>query len=128
MIPSTLPGAPHIAYRGPALYVEDVRLAELARDHGTPLFVYSESAILDALASYQRALQGRKFRICYAMKANSTLAILQVLAKAGCGFDIVSGGELDRVLAAGAPASTVIFSGVGKTRAEMRHALQWGIA
>jgi diaminopimelate decarboxylase len=128
MIPASLPGAPHFAYRGPTLFAEDVQLAELARTHGTPLFVYSETAILEALAAYQRALQGRKVRICYAMKANSTLAILQVLAKAGCGFDIVSGGELDRVMAAGAPASSVIFSGVGKTRAEMRHALELGIA
>jgi len=128
MIPACLPGAPHFAYRGPTLFAEDLPLAELARAHGTPLFVYSETAILAALAAYQRALQGRKVRICYAMKANSTLAILQVLAKAGCGFDIVSGGELDRVMAAGAPASSVIFSGVGKTRAEMRHALELGIA
>jgi diaminopimelate decarboxylase len=128
MIPASLPGAPYFAYRGPTLFAEDANLAELARAHGTPLFVYSETAILEALAAYQRALQGRKVRICYAMKANSTLAILQVLAKAGCGFDIVSGGELDRVMAAGASASSVIFSGVGKTRAEMRHALELGIA
>jgi len=128
MIPTILPGAPHIAYQGPALFVEGVRLSDLAQEHGTPLFVYSETAILDALAAYQRALTGRSFRICYAMKANSTLAILQTLAKAGCGFDIVSGGELDRVMAAGAQASSVIFSGVGKTRAEMRHALALGIA
>ena len=110
------------------MFVEDVRVADLAREHGTPLFVYSQAAILDALESYQRALQGRNVRICYAMKANSTLAILQVLATAGCGFDIVSGGELDRVLAAGAPASNIIFSGVGKTRTEMRRALEVGIA
>ncbi len=128
MIPSPLPGGPHIGYRGQTLFVEDVRLEPLAREHGTPLFVYSQAAILAALAAYQRALQGRQFQICYAMKANSTLAILQVLARAGCGFDIVSGGELERVMAAGAPASSVIFSGVGKTRAEMRRALELGIA
>ena len=128
MTTSPLPGEPHIAYRESALFIEDVRVADLARDHGTPLFVYSQSAILDALAAYQRALHGRKARICYAMKANSTLAILQVLAAAGCGFDIVSGGELDRVLAAGAPASSIIFSGVGKTHTEMRRALEVGIA
>ena len=90
--------------------------------------MYSETAIRDALAAYQRPLAGRKARIFYAMKANSTLAVLQLLAQAGCGFDIVSGGELERVIAAGAPASTVIFSGVGKTRAEMRRALELGIA
>ena len=128
MIPSPLPGEPHMAYRGPSLYIDDVCVADLARKHGTPLFVYSQAAILDALAAYQRALHGRKARIFYAMKANSTLAILQVLATAGCGFDIVSGGELDRVLAAGAPASSIIFSGVGKTRTEMRRALAVGIA
>ncbi len=124
----TVPGAPHIAYRNQQLCVEQVPLSELARRHGTPLFVYSEAAILDALAAYQRPLAGRDARICYAMKANSTLAVLQVLARAGCGFDIVSGGELERVIAAGAPASSVIFSGVGKTRAEMRRALELGIA
>lgn len=128
MIPSSLPGGPHIAYRGPALFVEDAHLDTLAREYGTPLFVYSQAAILASLAAYQRALQGRQFQICYAMKANSTLAILRVLAQAGCGFDIVSGGELDRVMAAGAPAASVIFSGVGKTRAEMRRALDLGIA
>jgi len=128
MIPSSLPGGPYIAYRGPALFIEDVRLDTLAREHGTPLFVYSEAAILASLAAYQRALQGRQFQICYAMKANSTLAILRVLAQAGCGFDIVSGGELGRVMAAGASAASVIFSGVGKTRAEMRRALELGIA
>lgn len=124
----TVPGAPHIAYRNQQLYVEQVPLATLAQRHGTPLFVYSETAILDALAAYQRPLAGRDARICYAMKANSTLAVLQLLARAGCGFDIVSGGELERVIAAGADASRVIFSGVGKTRAEMRRALELGIA
>lgn len=125
---TTVPGAPHIAYRDQQLCVDQVPLAALARRHGTPLFVYSETAILDALAAYQRPLAGRNARICYAMKANSTLAVLQLLARAGCGFDIVSGGELERVIAAGAPASSVIFSGVGKTRAEMRRALELGIA
>ncbi len=122
-----LPGAPHIAYRGSQLWIEDVRLGDLARSHGTPLFVYSKAAMLSALAAYQRGFAGRKVQICYAMKANSTLGVLQVFAQAGCGFDIVSGGELQRVLAAGADASKVIFSGVGKTREEMRRALQAGI-
>jgi len=127
-LPANLPGAPHIAYQGQQLHVEQVCVSALARQHGTPLFVYSETAILDALAAYQRGLAGRNARICYAMKANSTLGVLRVLADAGCGFDIVSGGELDRVIAAGAPASSVIFSGVGKTRAEMQRALELGIA
>ncbi len=102
-------------------------LSTLAREHGTPLFVYSKAAMLDALAAYQRGFAGRRAQICYAMKANSSLGVLQVFAQAGCGFDIVSGGELDRVLAAGGEARKVIFSGVGKTRAEMRKALQAGI-
>jgi diaminopimelate decarboxylase len=80
-----------------------------------------------ALASYQRALGGRPHLLCYAMKANSNLAVLQTFAEAGCGFDIVSGGELERVLAAGGDPSRVVFSGVGKTRAEMRRALDAGV-
>ena len=83
--------------------------------------------MLDALAAYQRGFAGRRARIHYAMKANSNLAILQLFAQAGCGFDIVSGGELTRVLAAGGDPAKVIFSGVGKTRAEMQAALQVGI-
>ena len=122
-----LPGAPHIAYRGDVLYVEDCRVDDLARAHGTPLYVYSRSAMLDALAPYQRALQGREHLICYAMKANSNLAVLQTFAQAGCGFDIVSGGELERVLAIGADPRQVIFSGVGKTEAEMAQALAAGV-
>ena len=123
----TLPGAPYIAYRGDDLFIEDRSIAELAREHGTPLYVYSRGAMLAALASYQRALAGRDHLICYAMKANSSLAVLQTFAQAGCGFDIVSGGELERVLACGVPASQVVFSGVGKTRAEMRRALEVGV-
>ncbi len=122
-----LPGHPFVAYRGDALYVEDVALDALATTHGTPLFVYSKAAMLAALAAYQRGFAGRNAQICYAMKANSSLGVLQVFASAGCGFDIVSGGELDRVLAAGGIAKKVIFSGVGKTRAEMRQALTAGI-
>jgi len=127
MTPSTLPGHPHFAYHGDELFVEDVRVSELAHTHGTPLFIYSKAAMLSALAAYQRGFAGRHAQICYAMKANSSLAILQVFARAGCGFDIVSGGELERVLTAGGEACKVIFSGVGKTRAEMRQALTAGI-
>jgi diaminopimelate decarboxylase len=127
MTDALLPGYPHFAYRGDALYCEDVKLAELARKHGSPLFVYSKAAMLAALGAYQRGFAGRRAQICYAMKANSSLAVLQVFAKAGCGFDIVSGGELERALAAGARGADIIFSGVGKTRAEIRRALQVGI-
>ena len=88
----TLPGSPHIAYRGDALFFEGCSAAELARAHGTPLYAYSKTSMLDALASYQRALEGRDHLICYAMKANSNLAVIQTFAQAGCGFDIVSGG------------------------------------
>ena len=128
MTPSPLAGAPFIAWRDNALYLEGVRLDDLARTHGTPLFVYSKAAMLAALAAYQKGFAGRRARICYAMKANSSLAVLQVFAQAGCGFDIVSGGELARVIAAGGDPAQVIFSGVGKTRAEMRTALEAGIA
>jgi diaminopimelate decarboxylase len=121
------PGHPHIAWTGGELQVEQVRVAELARQYGTPLFVYSKAAMLSALAAYQRGFAGRRSKICYAMKANSSLAVLQVFARAGCGFDIVSGGELERVLAAGAKAADIIFSGVGKTRAEIARALEAGI-
>ena len=124
---STLPGAPHLARAGAELQLDGVALHTLAREFGTPLFVYSQAAMLAALAPYQRALQGRKHLICYAMKANSSLAVLQTFARAGCGLDIVSGGELARVLAAGGDAGKVVFSGVGKTPAEMRQALTAGV-
>ncbi|AVP58716.1 diaminopimelate decarboxylase [Pulveribacter suum] len=127
MIPSPLPGQPQLHYRDQSLYLEDCHLTDLARKHGTPLYVYSKGAMLDALAAYQRGFAGRRVQICYAMKANSSLAVLQLFARQGCGFDIVSGGELERVLAAGGDPAKVIFSGVGKTRAEMHQALQAGI-
>ncbi len=127
MTPSPLPGRPHFDLIGGELCVEGLPLAALARQHGTPLFVYSKAAMLDALDAYQRGFAGRKAAICYAMKANSSLGVLQVFARAGCGFDIVSGGELERALAAGAAPQDIIFSGVGKTRAEMQQALQAGI-
>jgi diaminopimelate decarboxylase len=122
-----LAGHPWIHYKDHALHIEGLAVAELGRQYGTPLFVYSKQAMLSALAAYQRGFAGRKAQICYAMKANSSLAILQLFARAGCGFDIVSGGELERVLAAGGDARKVIFSGVGKTRVEMRRALEAGI-
>jgi diaminopimelate decarboxylase len=126
-VPARLPGQPHIAYHEGELHVEHVALRALSQTHGTPLFVYSKASMLAALSAYQRGFAGRNVQICYAMKANSSLAVLQVFAQAGCGFDIVSGGELERVLAAGGDPAKIIFSGVGKTRAEMRQALQAGI-
>jgi len=124
---STLPGAPHIAWRGDQLFIEGLSLNGLAREHGTPLYVYSRNSMLDALAAYQTALAGRAHLVCYAMKANSSLAVLQTFAQAGCGFDIVSVGELERVLAVGGDPAKVVFSGVGKQRFEMRRALEVGL-
>ena len=123
----TLPGSPHIAYRDRELFIDACSLRDLAARFGTPLYVYSRTAMLEALSGYQRALAGRDQLVCYAMKANSNLAVLQTFAEAGCGFDIVSGGELDRVLAAGGDAAKVVFSGLGKTRAEMKQALLAGV-
>jgi diaminopimelate decarboxylase len=125
--PVRLPGDPFVARRGDALYLEDCRLSELAREYGTPLYAYSRSAMRAALREYADALAGRKHLLCYAMKANSSLAVLQTFAQMGCGFDIVSGGELERVLAVGVEGSRIVFSGVGKTRAEMQRALEVGV-
>jgi diaminopimelate decarboxylase len=125
--PLMLPGAPFIRREGAQLLIEGHGLQGLAQRFGTPLFVYSRAAMRAAALAYQRALQGRPHLLCYAMKANSSLAVLQTFAQMGCGFDIVSGGELARVLAAGGDAGKVVFSGVGKTRSEMRRALQAGV-
>jgi diaminopimelate decarboxylase len=107
--------------------VEDVALHAIAERFGTPCYVYSRAALTAAYNAYAAALAGREARICYAVKANSNLAILNVFARLGAGFDIVSGGELARVIAAGGEPGKVVFSGVGKTRAEMRQALEAGI-
>jgi diaminopimelate decarboxylase len=120
----SLPGAPHLARQGGELALEGHPLAALARRFGTPLYAYSRAAMRAALAAYQRALAGRKHLLCYAMKANSNLAVLQTFAEAGCGFDIVSAGELARVLAAGGRGEQVVFSGVGKLRSEMAAGLE----
>ena len=122
-----LPGAPEVANRGDSLHLEGLALAELARRFGTPLYAYSTAAMARALSAYQRALAGRDHLVCYAVKANSNLAVLQWFARRGCGFDIVSGGELERALAAGGEPGKIVFSGVGKTRAEMARALEAGV-
>lgn len=122
-----LPGQPFFHYRNQELWVEDVPVSTLARAHGTPLFIYSQGAMLAALRAYQRGLAGRRALICYAVKANSSLAVLQTFVQAGCGLDIVSGGELSRALRAGADPRRIVFSGVGKTRQDMRFALEVGI-
>ena len=110
------------------LFIESCALSALAEQYGTPLYVYSRRAIETAYQSYADALGDHPGRICYAVKANSNIAILQVLAELGASFDIVSIGELRRVLLAGGDPSKVIFSGVGKTEHEMREALAKGIA
>jgi diaminopimelate decarboxylase len=112
-----------LSQRNGALYLEDVPLAVVAERHGTPCYVYSKAALVDAFSQYRGAFGGRAHRILYAVKANSNLAILKLFAGLGSGFDIVSGGELARVLAAGADPDTVVFSGVGKSAAEIRQAL-----
>jgi len=106
-----------------ALAVEHVPLARIAAEYGTPTYVYSRAALSAAYQAYAAACQGRRARVQYAMKANSNLAVLQVFAQLGAGFDIVSGGELQRVLAVGGDPRKVVFSGVGKTVAEMELAL-----
>ena len=106
------------------LYIEEVSLEGLARQYGTPLYVYSMTALTEAYSRYEQALSGLPHLICYAVKANGNLAVLQHFARLGAGFDIVSAGELARVLAAGGTASKVVFSGVGKTADEMRLALE----
>jgi diaminopimelate decarboxylase len=124
---AALPGAPYLVREGAELQLEGHSLADLGRRFGTPLYVYSRSAMRAAVAAYQGALQGQAHLVCYGVKANSSLAVLQTFAQLGCGFDIVSGGELARVLAAGGDAGRVVFSGVGKSRAEMRQALLAGV-
>jgi len=114
-------------YSDQDLYCENVPLADIARGAGTPAYVYSSAAILENYRAYDDALGDLPHSICYAVKANSSLAILSLLAKAGAGFDIVSGGELYRVIQAGGDASKVVFSGVGKTSDEVDYALEQGI-
>lgn len=109
------------------LMLETVPLAQIAAQYGTPTYVYSRRALSEAFEAYRNALSGRKSLVCYAVKANSNLGVLSVFARLGAGFDIVSGGELARVLAAGGEARKVVFSGVGKSREEMRQALCAGI-
>jgi diaminopimelate decarboxylase len=117
----------HFSYRNGALHAESAALADIASRFGTPTYVYSQQSLLENFASYANACQGRDALICYAMKANSNLAILRLLASQGAGFDLVSGGELLRVLAAGGDPRKCLFSGVGKTREEMRLALSHDI-
>ena len=113
--------------RNGVLHAESVSLEAIARKFGTPCYVYSRAALERSYGEFVKASAGRDVLICYAMKANSNLAILNLFARLGAGFDIVSGGELERVLAAGGDPAKVVFSGVGKTVAEMQAALRAGI-
>ncbi|RKZ76525.1 MAG: diaminopimelate decarboxylase [Candidatus Parabeggiatoa sp. nov. 1] len=114
-------------YRNGTLYAEDVDLTTLADTYGTPCYVYSRAALERHWHAFDQALKNHRHLVCYAVKANSNLTVLNVLARLGSGFDIVSGGELERVLRAGGEPDKIIFSGVGKTVAEMRRALEVGI-
>jgi len=114
-------------YRQGQLHAEDLPLADLARQYGTPLYVYSQTAIERQFDAYKEGLGDHPGLICYAVKANSNLAVLDALARRGAGFDIVSVGELERVLAAGGDPAKVVFSGVAKQADEMRRALEVGI-
>jgi len=116
-----------IAYRDRALFCDDVSLADIAAKAGTPCYVYSARTILDAYRAYDEAFGAQAHTVCYAVKANGNLAILSLLAKVGAGFDIVSGGELYRVLKAGGDPKKIVFSGVGKTAPEIDAALKAGI-
>jgi diaminopimelate decarboxylase len=115
------------AYRNGVFCAEQAPLDEIARRYGTPCYVYSRAAIEGAYGQYAEALRGRDALLCYSVKANSNLSVLGLLARLGAGFDIVSGGELARVLAAGGAPGKTLFSGVGKTEAEIEQALHAGV-
>jgi diaminopimelate decarboxylase len=114
-------------YSNGTLYAEEVNLITLAQAYGTPCYVYSRATLERHWHAFDQALKNHRHLICYAVKANSNLAVLNVLARLGSGFDIVSGGELERVLRAGGQPNKIVFSGVGKTVTEIRHALEVGI-
>ena len=117
----------HFNYRNGELYAEDVPVASIAERFGTPAYVYSRATLERHYRAYDSALNGRPHLVCYAVKANSNLAVLNVLARLGAGFDIVSAGELERVLRAGGDPARVVFSGVGKQEWEMKRALEVGV-
>ena len=118
---------PFFPLRNGVLHAENVPLADVAARFGTPCYVYSRAALEASLAEFQNEITGIDALVCYAVKANSNLAILNLLVRNGAGFDIVSGGELQRALAAGGDPQKIVFSGVGKTAAEMKQALEAGI-
>lgn len=109
------------------LHAENFPLSKIAAEFGTPTYVYSKEALTSAFNRFNAGFEGTDHLVCFAVKSNPSLAILSLFAKLGAGFDIVSGGELARVIAAGGDPAKVVFSGVGKTEAEMRSALEAGI-
>lgn len=117
----------HFTYRGDALHCEEVPLAAIADAVGTPFFCYSGATLLRHLQAFQGPLKDRPHLVCYSVKANSNLAVLDLLAKNGAGFDIVSGGELERVKRIGCAGERVVYSGVGKSETEIRAALDYGV-
>ncbi len=117
----------HFQYRNQQLYAEDVPVSQIAEQHGTPCYIYSRATLERHWHAFNNAFSQQPHLVCFAVKANSNLAVLNVLARLGSGFDIVSVGELERVLAAGGDAGKVLFSGVGKQAHEMRRALEAGI-
>ena len=114
-------------YRGNRLHIEDLDLSHIAKQYGTPTYVYSRNTLERNYVAYSKALEGCKHLVCYAVKANSNIAVLNVLAQLGAGFDIVSIGELERVLVAGGDPKRIVFSGVGKQTHEMQRALEVGV-
>jgi diaminopimelate decarboxylase len=114
-------------YKDGELHVEGVPLSRIAAEIGTPCYVYSRAALTEAYLAFTAAFDGHPHLVCYAVKANSNLAILDLFSRLGSGFDIVSGGELERVIAAGGDPSKIVFSGVGKSEREIRSALEAGI-
>src|SRR5580692_4809480 len=116
----------HFRYTGQNLSCESVDLAEVARLYGTPTYVYSAATMADNYTRLARSLAGLDVQICFANKANGNLAVLRHFANLGAAFDMASGGELQRVIAAGSDARRSVFAGVGKTEAEIQHALESG--
>ena len=117
----------HFIYKNGVLHAEDFSIAEIAAEVGTPFYVYSEATLARHFQVFDEALDGMDHLVCYAVKANSNVAVLKILGDMGAGMDVVSVGEYLRAKAAGVPGERIVFSGIGKTRDEMRLALQGGI-
>ncbi|RRH73927.1 diaminopimelate decarboxylase [Falsigemmobacter faecalis] len=117
----------HFLYRNGELYAEDVAIRDIAAEVGTPFYVYSAATLERHFRVFDEALSPNPHLVCFAVKSNSNIAVLRVLAKLGAGMDVVSGGEYRRALAAGVPGEKIVFSGVGKTREEMRFVLEHGV-